>query len=252
MIVDGPLISGKLVRRYKRFLMDLELDDGSLLTVHCPNSGSMEGCLEPGARVLASPGKGKGRKLSHSAEWIELAIGWVGINTMRTNQIAREALLERWIPELAQYDQVRPEYKISSSSRIDFLLQGNGLPDCYVEVKNTTLPMPQGAIAFPDSSTERGRKHLRELILARQRGIRAVMLYVVNRPDGEFFRAAHEKDPQYADLLCQALQSGVEALAYRTLIQPPAVRLDRPIPIKIDEQCNSNLSSGEQPQSEDR
>ena len=148
MLIDGPLLEGKLIRRYKRFLMDIELPDGAVQTVHCPNSGSMEGCLPEGAPVLASLGKGKARKLSHTAELIGISRGWIGINTHRTNRIVEEALRKQKVGELAEYESVRPEFKISDASRIDFLLTGQGLPDCYVEVKNTTMPTADGALSL--------------------------------------------------------------------------------------------------------
>ncbi len=233
MIVEGPFLEGKLIQRYKRFLMDLRLEDGSITTVHCPNSGSMEGCLLEDAPVVASLGKGKNRKLSHTAEWIKLPAGWVGINTHRTNQIAGEALRMGRLPELASYTEVRSEVKYGKASRVDFLLTQDGLPNCYVEVKNTTLPMEGGAIAFPDAVTERGQKHLRELSRMVRQGHCAVMLYVVNRPDGEFFRPAKEKDPEYARLLRRAVKSGVEILVRRVSIDPPQAFLSDPLPIRI-------------------
>lgn len=233
MRVDGPFIEGTLIRRTKRFLMALRLPDGSAFTVHCPNSGSMEGCLLEGAPVLASPGKGPGRMYSHSAEWIRFPEGWVGINTLRTNRIAEEALRLGHIPELAAYGTVRPEAWISEHSRSDFLLSEAGLPDCYVEVKNTTYPTKDGAVGFPDSVTERGQKHLRELMAAVRRGQRAVMLFAVNRPDGAFFRPAKEKDPEYARLLRLAARRGVEILAWRVRITPPEATLAEPLEIRL-------------------
>ncbi len=144
MIVESPIVEGRLIRRYKRFLMDLQLEDGSVLTVHCPNSGSMEGCLEQGARVLASRSDNPKRKLSCTAEWIHLKSGWVGINTHRANRIVEEALRLGRVPSLAGYGNVRPEVPYDGNSRVDFLLTESGLPPCYVEVKNTTWPSPDG------------------------------------------------------------------------------------------------------------
>lgn len=233
MRVGGPFIEGALIRRRKRFLMDLSLPDGGAVTVHCPNSGSMEGCLMEGAPVMASPGKGPGRRYSHGAEWIRMPCGWVGVNTMRTNRIVEEALVARRIPELSAYPEVRREVAIGPHSRSDFLLSGPGLPDCFVEVKNTTLPTKDGAVAFPDSVTERGQKHLRELMAAAKRGHRAVMLFVVNRPDGDFFRVAKEIDPDYDRLLRLASRKGVEILCFRVRIDPPEATLGDPVQIKL-------------------
>ncbi len=208
-------ISGALIRRRQRFLIDLRLEDGALLTVHCPNTGTMEGCLEPGALVVASRALSEKRKYAYTAEWIRLAAGWVGINTLRSNQLVAAALRAGQVAELAGYAEVRPEVRCGPRSRIDFVLAGPGLPDCYVEVKNATWPTPDGGVGFPDAVTERGLKHLRELRALVRRGQRAVIFFLVNREDGSFFRASHERDPAYAAALRRAARAGVEVLAYR-------------------------------------
>jgi sugar fermentation stimulation protein A len=233
MIVESPIVEGRLIRRYKRFLMDLRLEDGSVLTVHCPNSGSMEGCLEQGARVLASRSDNPNRKLSCTAEWIHLKSGWVGINTHRANRIVEEALRLGRVPSLAGYGNVRPEVPYDGNSRVDFLLTESGLPPCYVEVKNTTWPSPDGGIGFPDAVTERGLKHLGALGRMVRNGGRAVMLYLVNREDGSFFRPAYEKDPAYARALAASVRAGVEVLACRVLFDPPEVCLGPALPVKL-------------------
>jgi len=230
MVVTEPLIAATFVRRYKRFLMDVRLADGSLLTAHCPNSGSMEGCTAEGAPVLLTRASNPSRRLAFTAEWIRLPGGWVGINTHRTNRIVHDALRLRLVPELEGYETVRAEVPYGRNSRVDFLLEGPGLPPCYVEVKNTTWPTPDGGVGFPDAVTERGLKHLRELRRVVQEGGRAVMLFVVNREDGSFFRAAHEKDPAYARALAAAAKAGVEVLAYRVRFDVPAVVLSEAIP----------------------
>jgi sugar fermentation stimulation protein A len=232
MIVPQPLLRGRLVTRYKRFLMDIRVRGGRVVTVHCPNSGSMEGCLDDHAQVIASPKIGLGR-LSHVAEWIRGADGWIGINTHRSNAIVGEALKERRIPELAVYDNVRAEVPYGKHSRVDFLLTSPDLPDCYVEVKNTTWPGADGALAFPDSVTERGRKHLRELARRVAAGDRAVLLFLANRPFGDRVRACHERDPAYARALAWAQRQGVEILCYRTAIDPPAVTLAERVPVVL-------------------
>jgi sugar fermentation stimulation protein A len=232
MIIPAPLLRGRLVARRKRFLMDIRVDGNRIVTVHCPNSGSMEGCLEADAVVLATPKTGQGR-LSHVAEWIRGPDGWIGINTHRSNAIVGEALRQRRIPELSDYGTVRPEVPYGKSSRVDFLLTSAGLPDCYVEVKNTTWPGPDGALAFPDSVTERGRKHLRELARRVAVGDRAVLLFLANRPFGDRVRACHERDPQYARALAWAQRKGVEILCYRTRITPPQVILHEQVPVRL-------------------
>jgi len=231
MMVPTPLLTGTLVARYKRFLMDVRVGQ-HVVTVHCPNSGTMEGCLPDGAEVLASPKTGQG-KLSHVAEWIRGDDGWIGINTHRSNAIVGEALRARAIPALAAYDTVRAEVPYGENSRVDFLLSGPGLPDCYVEVKNTTWPGPDGALAFPDAVTLRGRKHLVELARQVRNGNRAVLLFLANRPHGDHVRACHEKDPAYATALKVAHRAGVEILAFRTRIDPPSVTLAEPVPVRL-------------------
>jgi sugar fermentation stimulation protein A len=212
--------------------MDLRLADGRTVTVHCPNSGSMEGCLPAGARVLATPKQGTGR-LSHVAEWIEGPDGWIGINTHRTNAIVGESLRAGVVPELQGYTDVRAEVPYGEASRVDFLLTDPRRPQCYVEVKNTTWPGSDGAIAFPDAVTERGRKHLRELAAMVRAGHRAVMLFVANRPWGDRFRACRERDPAYARALSWARGAGVELYCYRTRIEPPHVTMGEAVPIRL-------------------
>lgn len=234
MNIDQPIVRGQLIQRYKRFLMDLRLEDGTVLTVHCPNTGSMEGCLETGAVVLASQAENPRRKLSHTAEWIQLSSGWVGINTHRSNGLVEEALRQRSIPELAAYTKVQREVRYGEGSRVDLLLSGEGLPPCYVEVKNTTWPTPDGGVGFPDSPTERGRKHLRELAEVARRGERAVCFFLVNREDGGFFRPAVERDPNFARALAESRRAGVEFLAYRVRFDPPIVSISERIECRLE------------------
>lgn len=203
-----------------------------VVTVHCPNSGSMEGCLPEGAEVLASPKVGQG-KLPYVAEWIRGPDGWIGINTIRSNAIVGEALRAQRIAELAAYCTVKAEVRYGENSRVDFMLTQRGLPDCYVEVKNTTWPGDDGALAFPDSVTARGQKHLRELTACVRRGDRAVLLFLANRAHGSFVRACHERDPGYARTLVQASQAGVEIIAYRTCIEPPTVCIASSVPVRL-------------------
>jgi sugar fermentation stimulation protein A len=219
MELPTPILTGRLIRRRLRFLFDLRLDGGELSTVHCPNTGTMEGCLERGATVLASVGRGANRRTSHTAEWIHLAGGWVGINTLRSNAIVGEALAAGAVPELANYAELRSEVRYGRASRVDHLLAGRGLPDCYVEVKSATWPTPDGGVGFPDTVTERGCKHLAELRRVVRAGQRAVVFFLVNRQDGAFFRPAWERDAVYARALTRAARAGVEIIVHR-------VRLD--------------------------
>jgi sugar fermentation stimulation protein A len=231
MKVPTPLVSGRLVARYKRFLMDIRVGT-EVITVHCPNSGSMEGCLPADAEVLVSPKTGQG-KLPFVAEWIRGPDGWIGINTQRSNAIVAAALAKRRVAELAAYGTVRAEVRYGENSRVDFLLTEPGLPDCWVEVKNTTWPGSDDALAFPDAVTERGQKHLRELATRVRKGDRAVLLFLANRRHGSFVRACHERDPSYAKALVKAHHAGVEILAYRTRIVPPTVTLAERMPVRL-------------------
>ncbi len=230
MVITEPVIEGKLIKRYARFMMDLRLEDGSVVTAHCPNSGSMEGCLLEGATVLATQASNPARRLKYTAEYVRLPTGWVGINTHRTNLLVGEALRARAIPELTAYDGVRAEVPYGAHSRVDFLLSGAGLPLCFVEVKNTTWPSSDGGIGFPDSVTERGLKHLRELRRVVREGHRAVMFYLVNREDGTFFRPAYEKDPVYGKALERAVKAGVEIIVRRATFAPPVFGVGGSLP----------------------
>jgi len=233
MRIEGPLLRGRFLRRYRRFLMDVEAG-GREVTVHCPNSGSMEGCLEEGAEVVCSFSAAPGRRLPWTAEWIRLSSGWVGIHTHRSNRIVEEALREGRVPGLQAYTQIHPEAEVEGgTSRVDFLLNGPNLPPCYVEVKNATWPAPGGGVGFPDAVTERGLKHLGVLSRRVRQGCRGVMVYLVNRSDGHFFRPAREKDPAYARGLLRAAAAGVEILALRAEIAPPFVRLGAPLPVVL-------------------
>jgi len=167
------------------------------------------------------------------AEWIRGPDGFIGINTHRSNAIVGEALRARRIPELAGYESVRAEVPYGRHSRVDFLLTAPGLPDCYLEVKNATWPGTDGALAFPDAVTERGRKHLRELVRRASRGDRAVLLFLANRPHGDRVRACHERDPAYARALAWAARAGLEILCYRAAIDPPAVILAERVPVVL-------------------
>jgi sugar fermentation stimulation protein A len=228
-----PLLAGRFLRRHRRFFLDLELADGAALTVHCANTGSMEGCHAPGALVLASAASNPRRKLSHTAEWIRVAGAWVGINTVRANRIVGEALAAGRVPELAAYREVRAEVPLGRGTRLDFALSGEGLPPCLVEVKNATWPTPDGGIGFPDAVSERGLKHVQALRRAVRGGARGVLLFLVNRDDGGFFRPAFEKDPRYARALVRAAAAGVELLAYRARIAPPEVFLGQRLDVRL-------------------
>jgi sugar fermentation stimulation protein A len=223
-----PLLQGKLLKRYKRFFADIELETGEIITAHCPNTGPMTGVCNLGSIVRVSQNNNPKRKLAYTWEMILVEDNeptWVGINTNLPNKIVKNALEKKIFPELAdRYQQVRSEvpYGKENSSRIDFLLTGEAQLPIYLEVKNTTLA--KGNIAlFPDTETTRGQKHLRELTALIPHN-KAIMLYFINRSDCNCFRAAEQCDPIYAELLQQAVSQGVEVLPYCFSVSPQEVK----------------------------
>ena len=226
-----PLISGVLVRRYKRFLADVRLADGTVVTVHCPNHGSMLSCQESGRLVLISRSSNENRKLAYTWEMIRMGRDWVGINTSRPNRIVRKAIETGKILDLRGYPEILSEVPFGERSRVDLLLRGHGT-SCYVEVKNVSL-VENGIAYFPDSVTERGTKHLRELSTRVRHGDRAVMFYLVQRSDGRIFRPADHIDPLYGKTLRRALQEGVEILVYRARVSPRGIEIAGRLPYEI-------------------
>jgi sugar fermentation stimulation protein A len=232
MIFDPPLLPGRLVRRYKRFLADVELE-GRIETVHCANPGSMMGLAEPGSPVWLSRSANPARKLPLTWELVEVkgALGGtlVGINTGHANRLAEEALGRGLIPALAGYQARRREVAYGVGSRIDFLLTGPDRPLCYVEVKSVTLARGEAA-EFPDSVTARGTRHLKELVEMRRQGARSVMLFLAQRQDCQGFAVASDIDPAYAAALAAASAAGVEVLAYGCRVWPQGIELAGPLP----------------------
>ena len=221
-----PLLPATLIRRYKRFLADCRLQDGQEITAHCANPGSMMGLAEPGMKVWLEPNDDPKKKLKYGWRLVEHGDGhFTGVDTSVPNRALRAALEAGEVAELAAYKTVRPEVKYGENSRIDFLLQQAGLPDCYVEVKSVTLSREPGLAEFPDSVTARGTKHLGELADMAGQGHRAVMLYLVQRTDCTRFQLAADIDPVYADAFASARAAGVERLVYGTRITPEGVEL---------------------------
>lgn len=232
MKFTAPLVPGRLVRRYKRFLADIELADGEIVTAHCANPGAMLGLNMPGLKVWVEPNNDPKKKLNCGWRLVEFGDHWVGIDTAIPNKVVGEALRERHIPALAAYSEIRPEVRYGTNSRIDFLLTGSGLPDAYVEVKNVHLMRGPGLAEFPDSVTKRGAKHLDELSAVAASGLRAVMLYCVQRTDCDRLALAADLDPEYAAAFTRARGAGVEAMAWTCAISVDEITLDRPISIE--------------------
>jgi len=229
------LIEGRLIRRYKRFLADVELLTGEAVTAHCANPGSMLGLNAPGARVWLSRSDNPKRKLSHSWELIEVDLGrgptLVGINTGSPNSAVAAAIENGLIPSLTGYASLRREVRYAGNSRIDILLEDDTRPPCYVEIKNVHLMRQAGLAEFPDSVTARGAKHLKALSEMVAAGARAVMVYFVQRGDAETFALAHDIDPTYARTFIEATNSGVEAIAVASAVTPEGLALPRAIPL---------------------
>lgn len=220
-----PLVRATLLRRYKRFLADVRLEDGTEATVHYPNSGTMMGLNAPGSEVWLSPARSVSRKLPYTLELVR-AGGLIGVNTSWPNVLAEEAIRAQRVPELTGYETIRREVSYGKNSRIDLLLESGGRPPCLVEVKNVHLRRGDSTAAeFPDCVTARGAKHLAELRDMVAAGRRAVMLYIVQREDCDRFRLAADLDPAYATAFAAARAGGVEALCYSCKVGREAIEL---------------------------
>ncbi len=230
-----PLIEGKILKRYKRFLADIELKDGTIVIAHVPNTGSMKTCWAPGWKAMISDHRGSGRKLHYTLEMVHNGSSWIGVNTGWPNKIAKEAIEKKQLPEFSNYDTVLSEQKVGDS-RIDLLLKDSKgtlpdkLSDKYVEIKNVTMLGDNQTAIFPDAVSVRGQKHLRELILLKQKGFGAAMLYIVQRQDVHSFKVAHEIDPVYAALLKEAYEAGVEIVVYQCSLNPHSINIDKKLP----------------------
>ena len=229
MRFSKPLIPATLVRRYKRFLADVVLPDGTEITAHVANPGAMTGLAAPGAKVWLSKSDNPSRKLAYSWELVEADFGGgpelVGVNTGHPNAIVAEAIAARMIPEIDDYSIVRREVKYGKNSRVDFLLEEPGKPACYVEIKNVHLMRRRGLAEFPDSVTARGAKHLAELSEMVAAGQRAVMLFLIQIGSATSFDIARDIDPTYGAAFVRARAAGVEAVAYRCAIATDGIAL---------------------------
>jgi len=215
-----PLTQGILIKRYKRFLADIKLSSGEVITAHCTNSGSMLSCIEEGADVFLSPAPNPNRKTKFTWEMISINGSWVGINTSNPNQFIYEFLLSGSIPTLGKWEKVVREVKFGES-RLDLYAE-QGDEKCYIEVKNVTFK--DGTYArFPDAVTSRGQKHLKELIKVRKLGFRSVILFAIQRTDVEIFAPAWSIDPEYGNLLVEAFNNGVEIVPVQVIVTPNGI-----------------------------
>ena len=226
------LIAGTLVRRYKRFLADVRLDDGRIVTAHCPNSGKMTACCEPGRTVHLSVHDNPRRKLKYTWELIDMPSSLVGVNTLVPNRLVFQSVQAGTIAGLTGYKQTLREVNAGAHSRIDLLLQNNDADRCYVEIKNCTL-VADGVAAFPDAVTARGLKHLVTLEQLVASGNRCVMFYLIQRMDAAIFKPADAIDPAYGKKLRQAAENGVEIMVYDVRIDLKSIAINRIIPYAL-------------------
>ncbi|WP_163325086.1 DNA/RNA nuclease SfsA [Draconibacterium mangrovi] len=230
MKFEKELVHGRLIKRYKRFLADIELDTGEIVVAHCTNSGSMKSCLENGAEVYLTPVDDPKRKTKFTWEMIKINGDWVGINTGNPNKLAYEALLNGEIPGFDEFTIVKREVKFGDS-RFDVYAE-NDQEKCFVEVKNVSMKLNEYAL-FPDAVTTRGQKHLKTLIDVKNQGMRAVMLYIIQRSDVQLFAPAKEIDPTYARLLKQAHTAGVEIFPMQAKVSPSEITLSKKLPFEL-------------------
>lgn len=236
MKFSSSLQHARLIKRYKRFLADIRLDNDHQITIHCPNTGAMTGCATPDDQVWYSTSDNPKRKYPNTWEVSKNAQGqWMCINTNQANHIVKEAVTLNQIPELCGYDQLRSEVKYGEeNSRIDLLLQHQGKADCYIEVKSVTLLGENGQGYFPDAVSVRGQKHIRELISMVESGHRAVLFFLVQHTGIGRMSPARHIDVKYSELLAQAIDKGVEVLCYRTNIDASEITVDRTIAFSLD------------------
>ena len=234
MCFQTPLIPARLIWRYKRFLADIELEDGSQVTAHCPNPGSMLGLSQPGTKIWVEPNNDPHKKLKYGWHLVEHDNGhFTGINAGSANKIVKEALIGREIKDLDTFSTCRPEVKYGKSSRIDFLLSSsiNNVPDTFVEVKSVTLMRQFGLAEFPDSVTGRGLKHLEELSKITKSGKRAVLFFLVQRSDCTAFDIASDIDPAYGKAFQRFKLQDIEVLVYSCALSPDGIKIDKKLPV---------------------
>ena len=227
MFFKEKLIQGTLIKRYKRFFVDIK-HNNKIITAHCPNSGSMLGLLNKGNGVWLSKSSNPERKLKYTLEIVSVNKKLVGINTFLTNKIVLEALNKKEIKNLINFINIKTEVKFSDKTRFDFLLS-NQKQKCFLEVKNVTLMRKKNIAEFPDAVTSRGTKHLRELIIAKKKGYDAYMLYLIQRDDCKSFKIAGDIDPDYKNAFNEAVKNGVKILCYDCKLNNEEIRINNQI-----------------------
>lgn len=232
MRFEQPLLEGTLIRRYKRFLADVKLRNGDEITAHCANPGSMMGCSEPGSRVLISVHEDPRRRFKHQIEVIYAGRTPVGIHTGRPTGVLTEAVMQGKISELAGYATLRREVHAPRQGRIDLLLEGNGLRSCYIGVENVTLAY-EGVAYFPDVVTAQGIQNMSELTDIVREGNRAMIFFLAQRADVEWFRPADHIDPDFGQAFRDAIARGVEAICYRAKVTRKGIELDKKLPVDL-------------------
>ena len=221
------LLQGTLIKRYKRFFVDIKYKN-KIITGHCPNSGSMMGLLNKGNKIWFSRSDNPSRKLKYTLEIIEVGKKMIGINTLLTNKIVFEALSQKKIKNFVKFNNIKPEVKFSDKTRFDFLISDNK-EKCFLEVKNVTLSRKDEIAEFPDAITSRGTKHLKELIIAKQRGFESYILYLIQREDCKSFRIAKDIDEDYKIAFDKALKKGVKIICYDCKISTEEIKLNNRI-----------------------
>ena len=233
MIFNKKLISGEFVKRYKRFFVDVKINN-KIITAHCPNTGSMMGLLSANNKVWLSKSENPERKLKYTLQIIENKKSMVGVNTHLTNKIVLEALEENSIKELKNLENIKSEVKFGKNTRFDFLISKNN-KKIFVEVKNVTLSRKKGVAEFPDAVTARGLKHINELINASKRGFETYLLFLIQRNDCNQFKIAQDIDPDYYKLLTEAAKKKLNIICYDCKFSPKGIKLNKNIKFKLNE-----------------
>ncbi len=233
-LILPELIPGTLIKRYKRFLADVTLENGEMVTAHCPNTGTMKACSEPGRKVYLSSTDNPKRKYRHTWEIIEMPDSLVGVNTLIPNRLVYHSIKSGKLEPFAEYDEVRSEIKVGQKHRLDLMLLKNSANPCYIEIKNCSL-VEDGTACFPDAVTLRGRNHLIELQRLSASGCRSVMFFLVNRMDAKIFKPADHIDPAYGKELRKAHQNGVEIMVYDVAfdLEQGKIRLRNQVPFQL-------------------